>query len=213
MDILVITLLFFLFAVSHSILASSKTKQLLVEKLGDKIAFYRLFYNISSLLAFYFIYIFSPKPSTIIYDLQFPFDIVIFALQIFAITGFLWTGSKINLKEFLGIAQIKRYMENSYDINELDEKMEFIIEGPFKLTRHPIYLFSILFLALRPTMDLFYFIFFLNILLYFYVGSYFEEKKMVKIFGQKYIDYQKTVPRLFPIKLFKIKELIKQVPT
>ena len=166
-DIFIITLLLFLFAVSHSILASSKTKHLLVEKLGDKIAFYRLFYNISSLLIFYFIYIISPKPGVIIFDLQFPFDIVIFVFQIFAIIGLLWAASKINLKEFLGITQIKRYMENSYDINELDEKMEFIIEGPFKFTRHPIYLFSILFLALRPTMDLFYFIFFLNILLYF----------------------------------------------
>jgi len=206
LDILVITLLIFLFAVSHSILASSRTKHLLVEKLGDKIAFYRLFYNISSLLILYFIYIISPKPSTIIYDLQFPFDIVIFVFQIFAVIGLLWAVSKINLKEFLGITQIKRYMENSYDINELDEKMEFIIEGPFKFTRHPIYLFSILFLALRPTMDLFYFIFFLNILLYFYVGSYFEEKKLVEVFGQKYIEYQKTVPRLFPSKLFRIKK-------
>lgn len=201
-DIAIITLLFFLFAVSHSILASSKAKHLLIVKLEDKIAFYRLFYNISSLLFFYFIYIISPKPSVIIYDLQFPFDIVIFVLQIFAIIGLFWAASKVNLMEFLGISQIKRYMENCYDINELDEKMEFIIEGPFKFTRHPIYLFSILFLALRPTMDLFYFIFFLNILLYFYVGSYFEEKKMVEIFGQKYIDYQKIVPRLFPFKLF-----------
>ncbi len=201
-DIVIITLLFFLFSISHSILASSKIKYLLVEKLVDKIAFYRLFYNISSLLIFYFIYIISPKPSVIIYDLQFPFDILIFVLQIFAVIGLLWAASKINLMEFLGIAQIKRYMENSYDINELDEKMEFVIEGPFKFTRHPIYLFSILFLALRPTMDLFYLIFFLNILLYFYVGSYFEEKKLVEVFGQKYVDYQKNVPRLFPFKLF-----------
>ena len=66
--------------------------------------------------------------------------------------------------------------------------------------RHPIYLFSILFLGLRPTMDLFYFIFYLVIVLYFIIGSYFEEKKLVERFGQIYIDYQKEVPRIIPIK-------------
>jgi len=203
-DIIIITFLFSLFGISHSILASSKVKRILVAKLGDRIAFYRLFYNLSSILIFLFIYVVSPKPSEIIYDLQFPYDMVIFVLQIFSLIGLFWTGSKIDIMEFLGIGQIKRYMKGNYNKNELDEKMVFSIDGPFKFTRHPIYFFSILFLALRPTMDMFYFIFFLNILLYFYIGSFFEERKLVEVFGQKYIDYQKTVPRLFPIKLKKV---------
>ncbi len=202
-DIIIITFLFSLFGISHSVLASNKIKRLLVEKLGDKIAFYRLFFNLTSILIFLFIYAISPKPSQTVYDLQFPYDIMIFVLQIFSLIGLFWAGSKIDIMEFIGIGQIKRYMENNYDKNELDEKTEFIVEGPFKFSRHPIYLFSILFLALRPTMDIFYFIFFLNILLYFYIGSFFEERKLVEIFGQKYIDYQKTVPRLFPVKLKK----------
>ena len=203
-DIVIITLLFSLFALSHSILASSKTKNLLVEKIGEKIAFYRLFYNISSLFLFYFIYTIFPKPNAVIYDLQFPFDIMIFVVQIFAIFGFIWGASKINLLEFFGIAQINRYMENNYNSDELDEKMELVIEGPFRYSRHPIYLFSILFLVFRPTMDLFYLVFLINMLVYFYVGSYFEEKKMVDFFGNQYSDYQRTVPRLFPIKFSRL---------
>ena len=203
-DIVIITLLFSLFALSHSILASSKTKHLLVEKNGKKIAFYRLFYNISSLFLFYFIYTISPKPSAVIYDLQFPFDIMIFVVQIFAIFGFIWGASKINLLEFFGIAQINRYMENNYNSDELDEKMELVIEGPFRYSRHPIYLFSILFLVFRPTMDLFYLVFLINMLVYFYIGSYFEEKKMVEFFGNQYSDYQRTVSRLFPIKFSRL---------
>lgn len=210
-DIIVITFLFSLFAVSHSFLVSIKTKKLLVEKIGDKIAFYRLFYNISSLLIFLFIFALSPKPSNIIYDLQFPFDIMIFVFQIFSSLGLLWAISKVNLQEFIGISQIKRYMENRYDINELDEKMEFVIEGPFKFSRHPIYLFSILFLAFRPTMDLFYLIFFINIFIYFYVGSYFEDKKLVETFGKRYLDYQKSVPRIFPMNFFSNRKTIKQI--
>jgi len=203
-DIAIITLLFSLFALSHSILASSKAKHLLVEKIGEKIAFYRLFYNISSLFLFYFIYTISPKPNGVIYDLQFPFDIMIFVVQIFAIFGFIWGASKINLLEFFGIAQINRYMENNYNSDELDEKMELVIEGPFRYSRHPIYVFSILFLVFRPTMDLFYLVFLINMLVYFYIGSYFEEKKMLEFFGNQYSDYQRTVSRLFPIKFSRL---------
>lgn len=203
LDILVITIIFALFSFSHTFLASTKTKKKLATKLGDKIAFYRLFYNISSIILFLFVYVIIPKPSAIIYDLQFPFDLVIFVVQIVSIFGLLWGISKVNLREFLGLAQIQRYSENRYNINELDEKLEFIIEGPFKYSRHPIYLFTILFLALRPTMDLFYLVFFLNILLYFYIGSYFEERKLVEIFGERYINYQKSVPRMFSFKVFR----------
>ena len=129
---------------------------------------------------------------------------MIFVVQIFAIFGFIWGVSKINLLEFFGIAQINRYMENNYNPDELDEKMELVIEGPFRYSRHPIYLFSILFLVFRPTMDLFYLVFLINMLVYFYVGSYFEEKKMVDFFGNQYSDYQRTVSRLFPIKFSRL---------
>ena len=200
LDVSVILILFSLFAVSHSILASSKIKRNLVESIGEKIAFYRLFYNLSSLLIFLFIYELSPKSDFLIYDLKFPFDIIIFVLQIIAAIGFLWAVSLINVSEFLGIAQIQRYLKNEYEIAEMDEHMELVIEGPFKYSRHPIYLFSILFLGLRPTMDLFYFVFYLVIVLYFIIGSYFEERKLVERFGQIYIDYQKEVPRIIPIK-------------
>lgn len=205
-DILFITFLFLLFAASHTFLASQKTKKKLVEKLGDKIAFYRLFYNISSIITLLFIYTISPKPSAIIYDLQFPLDLVIFVLQIFSAFGLIWGISKVNLREFLGISQIERYIDNRYNADELDEKLELVIEGPFRFSRHPIYLFTILFLALRPTMDLFYLVFLLNIVLYFYVGSYFEERKLLEIFGHRYQEYQNSVSRLFPTRIFKNKK-------
>ena len=198
LDALIITSLFLVFAVSHSILASHKFKLALTSKLGDKIAFYRMFYNVSAILFFLFIYKVSPKPDYIIYDLSFPFDIIIVVLQIISGIILLWTSKFINMREFLGLTQIKRFSEGTYSTNDLDEKLELRIEGAFKYSRHPIYLFSSLFLMLRPTMDFFYLIFLINMLLYFYIGSYFEEKKLVTIFGNDYRQYQKDVPKIFP---------------
>lgn len=197
-DILIVVVLFFLFASSHSLLAAFDVKKRIVEKVGNKIAFYRLFYNISSILVFIAIYYLSPKPNVLIYDLQFPFDLIIFGIQLLGLIGFFWAGSYINLREFLGVTQIKRYYEGKYSVNDLDEYHELVIKGPFKLSRHPIYFFSIIILVFRSTMDLFYLVFLVCMILYFYIGSVYEEKSLEKRYGEKYKDYKKNVPRLIP---------------
>jgi protein-S-isoprenylcysteine O-methyltransferase Ste14 len=51
-------------------------------------------------------------------------------------------------------------------------------------------------------MDLFYLTFFACIVVYFYIGSYYEEKKLTEHFGEIYPEYKKSVPRIFPFKLF-----------
>jgi protein-S-isoprenylcysteine O-methyltransferase Ste14 len=98
--------------------------------------------------------------------------------------------------------QIKRFFEKRYS-SELDEELTLLIKGPYRYSRHPVYFFSIVFLLFRPTMDLFYLTFFVCIVAYFYIGSYYEEKKLVKHFGETYSEYKKSVPRIFPVKIFK----------
>lgn len=205
-DIFLIIFLFTLFAASHSFLASNKIKKSLIEKIGDRIAFYRLFYNLASLILFLSFYILSPKPDIIVYDLHYPFDIITFVVQVLSFIGLIWASWKIKLKEFIGIGQIERYLKGKYNLDDLDEKKTFRIEGAYKFVRHPVYLFSILFLGLRPTMSLFYLVMFACIVIYFYIGSFYEEKKLVEIFGNRYKEYQKKVPRLFPLKLFNSKK-------
>ena len=202
-DVLSIIFLFGLFGVSHSILASNKIKQRIVEGAGNKIAYYRLFYNATSLISFFVIYEISPKPDVIIYDLNYPWDIVIFVFQVLSLIGLIWAVKPIDGKEFIGISQIKRYLKNEYNANELDERSEIKIKGAFKYSRHPIYFFSILFLGLRPVMDVFYLTFYICLIVYFIVGSVYEEKKLVERFGVKYIEYQKNVPAFVPYKIFK----------
>ena len=203
LDILLIVLLFSLFAFSHTWLASRKLKTALVEKIGNRIAFYRMFYNVSSILFFLAFIAVAPKPDVIIYDLQFPFDIITFALQVLSLIGLIWTFSQFDSKEFLGISQIIRYFNGTYKEETLDEKQELKFDGAFKLSRHPVYLFSILFLGFRPQMSLFYLILFICCVVYFYVGSIYEEKKLVEVFGNEYREYQKRTARIFPFRLIK----------
>jgi protein-S-isoprenylcysteine O-methyltransferase Ste14 len=80
--------------------------------------------------------------------------------------------------------------------------MTLKIEGPYKYMRHPVYFFSILFLIFRPYMDLTYLTLVICLIAYFYIGSYYEEKKLIEVFGDEYKVYQKNVPRIFPLKPF-----------
>lgn len=199
LEVFQIIFLFTCFAFFHSFLASIKFKKFIKEKLGNKIAFYRFIYNLISFISLgMFLYI-SPKPHQIVYEISAPYDFFIFGLQIVSLLGILWVGRHTDWKEFLGIKQIKRYFEKNY-YEELDEKYSLRIDGPYKISRHPIYLFSILFLALRPYMTLFYFTTFILIIIYFYVGSHLEERKLEQIFGKDYINYKSQVSRIFPIK-------------
>lgn len=201
-DVIIIVLLFAAFGYTHSLLASEKLKIQFKKIFGDLIAFYRLFYNFLSLLSFYLIYELSPKPHIIIYDLNNPYDLIILIPQLFSLAGVFWVFNYICFKEFLGLNQIKRFVEKKYT-TELDEEFTLRIEGPYKYSRHPIYFFSITFLLFRPVMDLFYLTFFICIVVYFYIGSYYEEKKLVRQFGKVYEKYKQEVPRIFPVKFLK----------
>jgi protein-S-isoprenylcysteine O-methyltransferase Ste14 len=202
-DVFIIILLFALFGYTHSLFASNKIKRLAVSYVGNYIAFYRIVYNITSVLAVYLLYIILPRPHIIIYDLNYPYDFIILIPQYLSLAGFIWSLRFICVKEFLGISQIKRWFNNQYDINELDEELSLRIRGTYKYIRHPLYFFSIMFLLFRPVMDLFYLTCLICIMIYFYMGSHYEEKKLVEKFGEDYIRYRKAVPRFFPLKILK----------
>lgn len=201
LDVFLIVFLFGLFGVTHSFLASKKIKEKIATKLGNKIAFYRLFYNVSSFIIFLVVYEIAPKPDFIIYDLEYPYDIIVYSLQIVPIIGLIWSINKIDLKEFIGINQLLRYFNATYNVDQLDEIPILRRDGAYKFSRHPIYLFSIMFLFLRPSMDLFFLTFALTLTIYFYIGSIFEERKLIKIFGKEYLTYREQVGRIFP-KIF-----------
>ncbi|NCQ18484.1 MAG: hypothetical protein COZ80_02010 [Ignavibacteria bacterium CG_4_8_14_3_um_filter_37_9] len=199
-NIFLLVFLFLVFGWLHSLFASNKIKEAVRRRFPQFLPFYRLTYNVLSLFTFFLFWTFSPKPDVILYDLSFPFDFLILVPQFFSLLGLIWTLKFVDGKEFLGISQIQRWKTGTYKVEELDETSVLRIEGPYKFSRHPVYLFSIFFLLFRPTMNLFSFLFVLCSTIYFYIGSRYEEKKLVARFGGEYVAYQKNVSKIFPTK-------------
>ncbi len=202
-DVFTILFLFSLFGISHSVLASGKIKILTVKYFGSLMAFYRVAYVVVSLFLFYLVYSLSPRPDIIIYSLSYPFDIVIFVLRVISLAGIIWTLKYFRIQEFLGLSQVIRWVNKTYDPAESDERLTLMINGPYRFVRHPLYFFTIIFLAARQSVDLFYLTMLICITAYFYIGSFYEERKLIKKFGAEYLRYQSEVPRLLPLKILK----------
>ncbi len=202
LEVIIITLLFALYGFVHSVFASNRVKIFFRKTFGKLIAFYRLLFNVFALVGLYLIWDLAPHPPLQIYKLPPPFDYLILIPQLISLIGMMWCFKYVCFKEFIGLNQIDRYLKNEYSENDLDENYTLRIAGPYKYSRHPIYFCSIIFLLFRAEMDLFYLTMFITFTLYFYIGSHYEEKKMLSLFGDDYRNYQQKVPRIFPVKLF-----------
>jgi len=203
-DITITVLLSSFFCIVHSILASNKVKKAFQNKFGDLIAYYRIGYNIISAIMLITIYLYLPLINITLYDLPNPYDLIILFVQLLSLVGFVWSARYFSSGEFIGLSQIKRLRNGSYNSEDLDEYSTFRIEGPYKYSRHPVYFFTIMFLVMRPVMGLTYFIIVVIFVVYFYIGSVFEETRLVEKFGTIYTEYQKTVPRIIPVKVFRV---------
>ena len=201
LDVIIIVLLFSVFAITHSYFATLEFKSKIKKAFPSFLPFYRLSYNFFSLFTFGLVIYFSPKPVHLVYELPVPYDLIIYFFQVLSLFGLIWTLKYIDLKEFVGISQIKRYLKGEFN-DEYDENYKLITTGPFSISRHPIYMFSILFIVLRPYMTIFYLTLTILFIIYFYIGSYFEEKKLESIFDDTYRNYKQKVSRIFPFKWF-----------
>jgi protein-S-isoprenylcysteine O-methyltransferase Ste14 len=194
------TIIFLLFCVSHSYLAEASVKEEIFERFPCIQPFYRILYSLLSvlLLALWFWYI--PNESTLVYSVSGFFKGLILSVKFISIIFLIYALLKFNLGVFVGTRQVKDFLKHKKKPEYLDEpqKGELITTGVQKYVRHPLYTFSILVLITNPSPTITEAYLSICLILYFWIGSYFEEKKLVQRFGEEYKRYQAKTGRLFP---------------
>ena len=75
---------------------------------------------------------------------------------------------------------------------------KLVTSGLYTYVRHPFYSFFLLFLWLTPVMTTSLLIVYLGLTLYIHIGIFFEERKLMREFGQQYAEYRAVTPMLFP---------------
>jgi len=131
------------------------------------------------------------SPDLEISRITFPWLALTLLVEALAALGLLAGLLQTGVMRFLGVAQIT----GSPDFGG-PSKLE--VKGLYRYVRHPLYLFGLIILWLVPLMTWNILAFNLGTTIYILVGIQFEERKLLKEFGQAYADYQHRVPMLIP---------------
>jgi protein-S-isoprenylcysteine O-methyltransferase Ste14 len=166
------------------------------KKLGENFRFYRLFYNVVSLVTLipiaYYSHMLREAP---VFRWEGPLGLIQAFLLAVSICLFVTGGKHYSWANFWGISQIKAS-------SSLADSSTFVVSGIHRIIRHPWYLGGILIVWAQ---DLSTSTILINMVInvYFIVGSFLEERKMVLEFGETYRDYQRTVSMIFPWRWLK----------
>ena len=109
----------------------------------------------------------------------------------------LWT--PWDLKEFVGLRQWERRREGGRQPAGTNDRL-FTGKG-YGLVRHPLYLGCSLLLAFHPVQTRNSAATAAAVIAYFYIGTFFEERRILRKFGEAYREYQQRVPRFLPIRI------------
>jgi methanethiol S-methyltransferase len=161
--------------------------------MGNAYRYFRLIYSLFSTFFFFFILLYGAG-----LDKRYVMAISDFSIYLgymFAAFGTIVTVKSMkhfSLSTFTGI--------KAHD--DIVEQPEFVRKGMHAYLRHPLYAGLLLiflgFFFFDPVMASF--IHFTCLIIYLPVGIYYEEKKLIRIYGETYIKYKKEVPAIFPTK-------------
>lgn len=194
MKYLLLCALWFLWCFLHSCLVTTRTTAWVKNQLGEKYAYYRIFYNLFSLITVLpLLYwqrtltgpTFIPLPPYLII-----FKYIALILSIIIISGAFFT---FDIWEFTGIRKTES--------KEQQKEIEPVISkhGMYGIVRHPMYLGGIIFFTASMThAPLPQFLGYLILTIYIIIGTVREDRRLSRELGNVYRNYQKEVPMIIP---------------
>lgn len=197
---MIFAIAFILFAVLHSLLASRSFKKRVISAFPPMRFYYRFLYNLIALLSFSVVWFAIPVNTSAIYSVENPFSYLMHLIQIGALFGLYYSVKVAGTGNFTGLNQLRHASHDRHPPYDLDEPKDegFVVQGPFRYVRHPLYVFSMIVLIFHPYMTIKWLLLTILAGAYFIIGSKFEEQRLIDRFGEKYNDYKKDVPAFIP---------------
>jgi protein-S-isoprenylcysteine O-methyltransferase Ste14 len=187
MNYMWLTIGWVLYFTLHSVLAADGTKDLVKNMMGSSLRWYRLFYSVLSTGALVVLLFYGATiPAEYFFERTELLRYVSLMFTTFGVMTIRLAFKQFQLKSFVGFTP-----ETGSTLKR---------EGILKRVRHPI-LSGIILITIG------YFIFIPNlptlvsclcILVYLPIGVWLEEKKLIKFFGEEYLQYKREVPAFIP---------------
>jgi protein-S-isoprenylcysteine O-methyltransferase Ste14 len=184
-----------LWGIVHSVTASLGFKDFLRRALGDGfMKFYRLLYNVFSAVSFApILYLMVVLPDRDMYQVPAPWNYLMLAGQGLAALFLLIAVLQTDTLSFVGLRQLF----------EEEKPGKLITRGFYRIVRHPLYTFGLLILWLTPNMSLNSLLVYVSLTIYIVVGAWFEERKLLREYGQEYAAYKAVTPMIIPSLKFR----------
>jgi methanethiol S-methyltransferase len=188
-----------IYGLLHSVLASHTMKAWAAGVYGVNASrkWYRLFFNVIAVITFLpVLWLTATSPDMPLWSVPSPWSSVFRGVQIAGIVGAAIAVLQTGAMSFAGLQQL-------FTGGKEGETSALVVKGLYRFVRHPIYTFSLMFVWFSPTFTVNSLAFALGVTGYFLVGIFFEERKLVREFGQSYLDYKSKTPALVPgLKIF-----------
>lgn len=176
----------------HSLLATVATKAHVRQLLGPGVdRWYRLAYNLIGILTFLPVLgLLALYPGETLYVIPTPWSYLTLAGQLLAIVALLIGLLQTGVWSFLGFEQLM--------VKSTDSTPRMVTSGLYRWVRHPLYTAGLVFIWLTPLMTVNLLVLNLGLTIYLVVGALYEERKLVREYGNQYLRYQEQVPMLVP---------------
>jgi protein-S-isoprenylcysteine O-methyltransferase Ste14 len=187
------TVLCFLFFIQHSVMIRNSFRQKLIRyiKMEYEPAFFSI---IAGLFLLTLLFLWQDVSQTLFVS-QGTFRLLLRTIFLLSLGIFAWGLWSLGEFDPFGIISILN------DIRGKEKTVsQFIIKGPYRFVRHPLYTAMIMMFWSYPILTLDRFIFNCLFTAYMVVGTLLEERDLVRTFGADYLAYQEKVPMLVPYR-------------
>jgi protein-S-isoprenylcysteine O-methyltransferase Ste14 len=181
-----------LFAVQHSVMARKWFKQWWTQFVPKPIE--RATYVLFSSIALILLFVLWRPLGGVVWSVEDPTGLLVLrGLFGFGWALILYATFLINHFDLFGMRQVWRYL-----LGKPDEGLRFTTPGPYRLVRHPLYVGWLFAFWMTPVMTLAHLVFSLATTAYILLAIQFEERDLVREFGDSYEEYRRSVPMLIP---------------
>jgi len=176
----------------HSILSSLTIKAHARQWVGPTTdRWFRLAYNliaIFTLLPILFLPIFLIDKE--IYTIPYPWILLTLSIQVLAVVVLFVGIRQTGISSFIGLRQLM--------LPEDTSPPRLVTDGLYRYVRHPLYTAGLVIIWLIPILTWNMLALIIGLTAYIFIGAYFEERKLLREFGESYAAYRSRTPMLIP---------------
>ncbi len=183
------------FFIQHSVMIRRSFRRWLAKFL--RVEYHGALFTIASGVVLLILVAFWQKSACVLAAPQGIIRWMMHAVFFLSILTFYWSLRALGSFDGFGVSPILNNLRGK----DPPPSMPFIVRGPYRWVRHPLYFFCLLLIWSCPDLSLDRLLY--NILwsTWIIVGSVLEERDLVDDFGDAYRDYQHKVPMLIPWRI------------